>query len=303
MNSPLLIGTRDSALALWQAKTLQEKLKKLGVETTLIPVKSQGDLDLTQPLYSMGIIGVFTKTLDSALLNKTIDIAIHSMKDVPTLLPQGIVQTAVLERGLVGDVMVWKNKKAKHKKTRVIATGSLRRKAQWLSLHPEDSVVSLRGNIQTRLEKLHHSDWDGAIFAEAALERLAIENEEIDTLSDFLPAPAQGALMVVARTEDNEIHALLAQLNNPEAERCTHVERDFLRTLEGGCTAPIGALARCEGENITFSGGLYALNGEKLEEISANFPLNEYKEKGSELAKQLLAQGGADLMNEFKSNT
>jgi len=303
MNSPLLIGTRDSALALWQAKTLQEKLKKLGVETTLIPVKSQGDLDLTQPLYSMGIIGVFTKTLDSALLNKTIDIAIHSMKDVPTLLPQGIVQTAVLERGLVGDVMVWKNKKAKHKKIRVIATGSLRRKAQWLSLHPEDSVVPLRGNIQTRLEKLHHSDWDGAIFAEAALERLAIENEEIDTLSDFLPAPAQGALMVVARTEDNEIHALLAQLNNPEAECCTHVERDFLRTLEGGCTAPIGALARCEGENITFSGGLYALNGEKLEEISANFPLNEYKEKGSELAKQLLAQGGADLMNEFKSNT
>lgn len=303
MNSPLLIGTRDSALALWQAKTLQEKLKKLGIETTLIPVKSQGDLDLTQPLYSMGITGVFTKTLDSALLNKTIDIAIHSMKDVPTLLPQGIVQTAVLERGPVGDVMVWKNKEAKNKKPRVIATGSLRRKAQWLSLHPEDSVVPLRGNIQTRLEKLHHSDWDGAIFAEAALERLAIENEEIDTLSYLLPAPAQGALMVVARTEDNEIHALLAPLNNPETERCTSVERDFLSTLEGGCTAPIGALARCEGENITFSGGLYSLNGEKREEVSASFPLQEYKEKGSELAKKLLAQGGADLMNEFKSNT
>ena len=130
MNSPLRIGTRESPLALWQANNLQEKLKTLGIASTLVAVKSQGDLDLTQPLYSMGITGIFTKTLDSALLNKTVDIAIHSMKDVPTLLPEGIVQTAVLKRGLVMDVMVWKNKEVKKKKTRIIATGSLRRKAQ-----------------------------------------------------------------------------------------------------------------------------------------------------------------------------
>lgn len=304
MNSPLRIGTRESPLALWQANNLQEKLKTLGIVSTLVAVKSQGDLDLTQPLYSMGITGIFTKTLDSALLNKTVDIAIHSMKDVPTLLPEGIVQTAVLKRGLVMDVMVWKNKEVKKKKTRIIATGSLRRKAQWLALYPNDTVVPLRGNIQTRLEKLHSTnDWDGAIFAEAALERLAIQNETIDKLKDLIPAPAQGALMVVSRTEDTQIHELLAPLNDQESERCTFVERDFLRTLEGGCTAPIGALATYKKGAIEFTGGLYSLKGNKAEEVSATFPPEEYKEKGRELAIQLLAQGGADLMKEFKSNS
>ena len=304
MNSPLRIGTRESPLALWQANNLQEKLKTLGIVSTLVAVKSQGDLDLTQPLYSMGITGIFTKTLDSALLNKTVDIAIHSMKDVPTLLPEGIVQTAVLKRGLVMDVMVWKNKEVKKKKTRIIATGSLRRKAQWLALYPNDTVVPLRGNIQTRLEKLHSTnDWDGAIFAEAALERLAIQNETIDKLKDLIPAPAQGALMVVSRTEDTQIHELLAPLNDQESERCTFVERDFLRTLEGGCTAPIGALATYKKGAIEFTGGLYSLKGNRAEEVSATFPPEEYKEKGRELAIQLLAHGGADLMKEFKSNS
>ncbi|MDC1030048.1 hydroxymethylbilane synthase [Flavobacteriaceae bacterium] len=304
MNSPLRIGTRESPLALWQANNLQEKLKTLGIVSTLVAVKSQGDLDLTQPLYSMGITGIFTKTLDSALLNKTVDIAIHSMKDVPTLLPEGIVQTAVLKRGLVMDVMVWKNKEVKKKKTRIIATGSLRRKAQWLALYPNDIVVPLRGNIQTRLEKLHSTnDWDGAIFAEAALERLAIQNETIDKLKDLIPAPAQGALMVVSRTEDTQIHELLAPLNDQESERCTFVERDFLRTLEGGCTAPIGALATYKKGAIKFTGGLYSLKGNKAEEVSATFPPEEYKEKGRELAIQLLAHGGANLMKEFKSNS
>jgi len=304
MNSPLRIGTRESPLAIWQANNLQEKLKTLGIVSTLVAVKSQGDLDLTQPLYSMGITGIFTKTLDSALLNKTVDIAIHSMKDVPTLLPEGIVQTAVLKRGLVMDVMVWKNKEVKKKKTRIIATGSLRRKAQWLALYPNDIVVPLRGNIQTRLEKLHSTnDWDGAIFAEAALERLAIQNETIDKLKDLIPAPAQGALMVVSRTEDTQIHELLAPLNDQESERCTFVERDFLRTLEGGCTAPIGALATYKKGAIEFTGGLYSLKGNKAEEVSATFPPEEYKEKGRELAIQLLAHGGADLMKEFKSNS
>ena len=303
MNSPLLIGTRDSALALWQANNLQKKLKTLGVESTLVPVKSQGDLDLSKPLYNMGITGIFTKTLDRALLNKTIDVAIHSMKDVPTLLAEGLVQTAVLKRGQVRDIMVWRNKEAKNKKIRIVATGSLRRKAQWLGLYPNDTIVPLRGNIQTRLDKLHNSNWDGAIFAEAAMERLAIQNEEIEVLTNLLPAPAQGALMVVARENDREIHQLVAPLNDPETEYCTYIERDFLRSLEGGCTAPIGALAKCNGKTVAFSGGLYSLNGAKKKEVSASFSVNEYEKKGEELAKMLLAQGGASLMNEFKSNT
>ena len=149
--------------------------------------------------------------------------------------------------------MVWKNKKAKHKKNPGDSNRKSTKKGPVVEFYiPKTALSPYAETSKHALKKLYHSDWDGAIFAEAALERLAIENEEIDTLSDLLPAPAQGALMVVARTEDNEIHALLAQLNNPEAERCTHVERDFLRTLEGGCTAPIGALARCEGEKHHF---------------------------------------------------
>ena len=158
MNRALRIGTRDSALALWQAKTLQERLLELGISAELVPIKSQGDLNLEQPLYDMGITGIFTKTLDIALLNKDIDLAIHSMKDVPTKLPKGIVQAAVLERGPVRDIIVWRNSIAKAKGTKIIATGSLRRKAQWGAQNPQDKIVPLRGNIQTRLKKLQEED-------------------------------------------------------------------------------------------------------------------------------------------------
>lgn len=301
MNNPLRIGTRDSELALWQANTLKNRLLELGIQAKLIPIKSQGDLDLNQPLYAMGITGIFTKTLDIALLNKRIDIAIHSMKDVPTLLPKGIVQAAVLERGEVGDVMIWRNKAAKTKTKRTIATGSLRRKAQWLNLHPSDEVVALRGNIQTRLNKLKTSDWDGAIFAQAALKRLEINTQELEPLTSVLPAPAQGALMVVCRLEDEYIAQQLTLLNDRKTEICTSLEREFLRQLEGGCTAPVGALAQCQNKTIHFSGGLYSLEGNPAQEIQASFDLHETTGKGLHLAQKLLAQGGEQLMKEFKA--
>jgi hydroxymethylbilane synthase len=302
MSKLLRIGTRDSALALWQAKTLQESLLDIGILSELVPIKSEGDLNLTQPLYSMGVTGIFTKTLDTALLNNQIDLAIHSMKDVPTQLPKGIVQAAVLSRGHVHDVIVWKNKDAKEKVKRAIATGSLRRKAQWLSKFPEDQIVPLRGNIQTRLSKLKSENWEGAIFAAAALSRLEITDEIVEPLLDFLPAPAQGALLVVCRIEDVETAQQITLLNNSESEKCTQIERDFLHRLEGGCTAPIGALAQCKGNKIHFSGGLYSLQGSPPQEIHAHFPINESRNKGIEIAEQLLKQGGANLMKEFREN-
>ena len=300
MNRALRIGTRDSALALWQAKTMQESLQELGISAELVPIKSQGDLNLKQPLYDMGITGIFTKTLDIALLNKDIDLAIHSMKDVPTKLPKGIVQAAVLERGPVRDIIVWKNSMAKAKETKTIATGSLRRKAQWGAQNPQDKIVPLRGNIQTRLKKLQEEDWDGAIFAEAALHRLEIKNEIIEPLDQLLPAPAQGALMVVCRIEDEDIAQQLTLLNDREAEICTQVERDFLSTLEGGCTAPIGAYAYCDNDTVHFSGGLYSLKGSTPKEIKKSFAKKEVREMGETLAKELLQQGGDALMKEFK---
>lgn len=300
MSRLLRIGTRDSALALWQANRLKNELLVLGMASELVPIKSQGDHDQNQPLYAMGITGIFTKALDIALLDNRIDIAIHSMKDVPTQLPKGIVQAAVLPRGKTGDVVVWKTATAQNKSHRTIATGSLRRKAQWLHHYPNDTIVPLRGNIHTRLQKLNDNDWDGAIFAEAALERLDVSSIHVQKVTEMIPAPAQGALLVVCRLSDEDIAQQLTLLNDREAELCTQIERDFLHALEGGCTAPIGALANCHDQTISFSGGLYSLQGNSPQLIEASFSMNEAPQQGRKLAKELLANGGAIVMNEFK---
>lgn len=302
MNKVIRIGTRESALALWQAHTFQDLLNSKGFSSELIPIKSEGDMDLVQPLYEMGTVGIFTKTLDAALLNNRIDLAIHSMKDVPTLLPKGIQQAAVLERGQVKDVLVKKTNVSSFEIPQIIATGSLRRKAQWLSKFPNHIIVPLRGNIQTRLKKLKNEDWDGAIFAEAALVRLKTENENVNILDWMIPAPAQGALMIVCKSKDKALLNILKQFNHPETALCTQIERDFLRTLEGGCTAPIGAIAIVEGNNIQFQGGVFSLDGKRKFIIDETFEKST-ELKGVKLANQLLKKGAVELLQEFKSSS
>ncbi|MGB2341114.1 MAG: hydroxymethylbilane synthase [Flavobacteriaceae bacterium] len=302
MNKVIRIGTRESALALWQAHTFQDLLNSKGFSSELIPIKSEGDMDLVQPLYEMGTVGIFTKTLDAALLNNRIDLAIHSMKDVPTLLPKGIQQAAVLERGPVKDVLVKKTNASSFEIPQIIATGSLRRKAQWLSKFPNHNIVPLRGNIQTRLKKLKNEDWDGAIFAEAALVRLKTENENVNILDWMIPAPAQGALMIVCKSKDKALLNILKQFNHPETALCTQIERDFLRTLEGGCTAPIGAIAIVEGNNIQFQGGVFSLDGKRKFIIDETFEKST-EQKGVKLANQLLKKGAVELLQEFKSSS
>ncbi|MDB4608526.1 hydroxymethylbilane synthase [Flavobacteriaceae bacterium] len=301
MKKPIRIGTRESALALWQAHTLQNLLKKKGFETELVPIKSTGDLDLNQPLYEMGTTGIFTKTLDTALLNDRIDLAIHSMKDVPTLLAEGIQQAAVLTRGPVLDVIVKKSKSDLNNSS-TIATGSLRRKAQWLAKYPNHTIVPLRGNIQTRLKKLQEGTWEGAIFAEAALDRLEVNEDNIEVLDWMLPAPAQGALMIVCKSNDLELFNVLQELNVEEAALCTKIERDFLRTLEGGCTAPIGAIATIEKDRVHFRGGVFSLNGKEKFTCIESQPVSNAVNLGVELAYKLLQNGAQDLLKEFKSS-
>jgi hydroxymethylbilane synthase len=301
MKKPIRIGTRESALALWQAHTLQNLLKKKGFETELVPIKSTGDLDLNQPLYEMGTTGIFTKTLDTALLNDRIDLAIHSMKDVPTLLAEGIQQAAVLTRGPVLDVIVKKTKSDLNNSS-TIATGSLRRKAQWLAKYPNHTIVPLRGNIQTRLKKLQEGAWEGAIFAEAALDRLEVNEDNVEVLDWMLPAPAQGALMIVCKSNDLELFNILQELNVEEAALCTKIERDFLRTLEGGCTAPIGAIATIEKDQVHFRGGVFSLNGKEKFTCIESQPVSNAVNLGVELAYKLLQNGAQDLLKEFKSS-
>jgi len=300
LKKTIRIGTRDSELALWQANTVKNQLETLGYDTALVPVKSQGDLVLDKPLYEMGITGIFTKTLDVAMLNGTVDIAVHSMKDVPTILPKGIVQTAVLERASSRDILVTKGN-VDLEKPATIATGSLRRRAQWLHRHPGHTVVDLRGNINTRLQKLKDTDWAGAIFAKAGLERINLLPKNCIELNWMLPAPAQGAMMVVALENDAFSIEATSKMNHKASEICTHVEREFLQTLEGGCTAPIGAFAEIIGDEIFFKGCLFSLGGESKIEIEKSILMAAYKGFGKECATFILQHGGLELMQSIKN--
>jgi hydroxymethylbilane synthase len=298
------IGTRDSELALWQAHTVEKKLNDLGYKTQIIAVKSQGDILLDKPLYELGITGIFTKTLDIAMINGEIDIAVHSMKDVPTALPKGIVQAAVLERANSLDILVHKGNLDFLNESATIATGSLRRQAQWLNKYPNHKVVDLRGNVNTRMQKLNDSDWSGAVFAAAGLERINLKPGNYINLDWMIPAPAQGAMVVVAMEKDNFSLDALTQLNDIETEIVTYIERQFLRTLEGGCTAPIGALVQYNEEEDTlhFQGALFSLDGKVKMEIDKTVPIEEWKKLGFNMAKEILENGGAELMKTIKES-
>lgn len=302
MSKIIRIGTRDSELALWQATTVQQKLEELGYDTILVPTKSMGDQVLDKPLYELGVTGIFTKTLDVALLKGNIDIAVHSMKDVPTQLPKGIVQAAVLERAITHDILVHKGSGFLESDTpATIATGSLRRRAQWLNKYPNHKVVDLRGNVNTRLLKLIENDWQGAIFAQAGLERIKLLPKDAIRLDWMIPAPAQGAMLVVAKEEDDFTKEALSKLNHSGTEISTTIEREFLRTLEGGCTAPIGALAQIKDQTVYFEGVVFSLDGKQKIDIKKEVKLSDVKDLGKTSAEEVLQKGGDKLMQEIRN--
>ena len=299
MSKTIRIGTRDSQLALWQAHTVQDQLEALGFTTEIISVKSTGDLLLDKPLYELGITGIFTKTLDIAMINGTVDIAVHSMKDVPTRLPKGIVQSAVLPRANTQDILVYKDLDFL-KSNGTIATGSLRRQAQWLHKYPSHKVVDIRGNVNTRLQKLQDNPWNGAIFAKAGLERIEVLPPNHIDLDWMVPAPAQGAMVIVSMENDAFSTEAVRKLNDSTTDICTYVEREFLQILEGGCTAPIGALAKIEQDNLNFEGILLSLDGKQKLMVKKSIPANEYINFGKLCAQEVLNNGGKELMVEIK---
>ena len=324
MNKILRIGTRDSKLALWQAEQVQNLLAQKNIPSELVPIKSEGDLDLVTPLYAMGVEGVFTKTLDAYLLSNKIDIAVHSMKDVPTQLAQGIVQGAVLKRANYKDLFVYKNESVYKKyflsnadEQRVVegivATGSIRRKAQLLHKYPKLTVENLRGNVQTRMKKLYENDnWDAAIFAAAGLERLGyVDGNQIkspsfagvgEAIDWMLPAPAQGAIMIVCREDDKETFEKIHSLNNEQTALCTKIERDFLKTLMGGCSTPISALAEIKNDKIIFKGDILSPDGKEKLEIEKEAIVSNADGLGISAAKELLAQGAGEIVKAIRGN-
>lgn len=301
MERPIRIGTRESPLALWQANAVQRQLNVLGFQTEMILIKSVGDLQQNKPLYKLGITGIFTKTLDTAILNNTIDIAVHSLKDVPTTLPNGILQGAVLKRGTTADVLIYNGNLDFLNSPATIATGSLRRKTQWLNRYPQHTIKGLRGNVNTRLKKLTDNPWQGAIFALAGLKRINVLPKNHLVLDWMIPAPAQGAIMITVGAENDFCKNALKQINHKKTAVCTHIERQFLNILEGGCTAPIGALAVIDNQTIYFKGVLLSLDAKEKFHIEETCPLKDAKNFGKKTAQKLLKNGGSKLIKKIKT--
>lgn len=295
------IGTRNSPLALWQAREVARKLQNKNFKTDIVPIISSGDKNLTQPLYTLGITGIFTKDLDIALLNDEIDIAVHSLKDVPTELPKGVKLISVLERDFPQDVLV-RNSQSKNidLKDLKIATSSLRRRSFWLKEFPNTQFSDIRGNVQTRLRKLEEGIADATLFSLAGLKRM---NLQIDY--EFLPfmisSPSQGVIGIAGHEDKTEINEILKTISHSRTEICIKIERDFLRTLQGGCTAPIGAFAEINDTNeIRFLGRICSLDGENTIETDEIFQYNPDENFGEKLAQKVLDNGGKELMSIIK---
>lgn len=303
MSKKIRIGTRDSQLAVWQATLVQDLLKERGVASELVYIKSEGDIDTVTPLYELGVQGVFTKSLDAALLNNRIDIAVHSMKDVPTQLAKGIIQAAVLQRASYKDILVYKGDAAfldDRESVATVATSSIRRIAQWLHRYPNHKIENLRGNVNTRLRKVEESDWNGAIFAAAGVERIQVRPQNSVDLDWMLPAPAQGAIMIVCRKDDTISFMHCQAFNDADTALCTRVERDFLRTLLGGCSTPISALAEVQNGEMEFQGNIISTDGKKISEIRRKVSLKEAPGFGIVAAKEILQTGGQAIVDEIR---
>lgn len=303
MQKALRIGTRESQLAVWQATLVQYLLKEKGFASELVYIKSEGDIDTVTPLYALGVTGVFTKALDTALLNNRIDIAVHSMKDVPVQLAKGIQQAAVLERASYKDILVYKgNPDFLNDKNSLatIATSSIRRIAQWLNRYPNHSIENLRGNVNTRLRKVDESHWSGAIFAAAGLERIDLRPENSIDLNWMLPAPAQGAIMVVCRNNDAFALDACQSFNHSDTAIATKIERDFLSALMGGCSTPISALAEVKNKYVYFRGNIVSTDGMQKQDISITVAIEDAAELGANAAKQLLQNGGQAIAESIR---
>lgn len=301
----IIIGTRSSKLALWQAeyvkKQLEDKYKELKVELKLMTTK--GDKILDAPLAKIGGKGLFTKELETAMLAGDIDIAVHSLKDMPTEVPAGLIISAITKRFDAGDAMVsnkYKNLIELPAGAKV-GTSSLRRRAQLLHARPDLKIDDLRGNVNTRLSKLDNGEYDAIILAVAGLKRLGFGERITEVLSKkmVLPAVGQGALAIETRANDDEMRQLIAFLNDTETVKCAEMERSFLARVEGGCQVPVGVYAVIDSGKLKAEAVIAAVDGKRLYRDGITGSPDKARELGIELADELLAKGGIDIMHEL----
>lgn len=302
------IGTRGSKLALWQADYIAERLRAeypgLIVEEFLMTTK--GDKILDAPLAKIGGKGLFTKEIEQAMLDGEIDIAVHSLKDMPTEVPDGLTITAITQRRDAGDALVsnYYSSLDDLPKGAVVGTSSLRRKAQLLHVRPDLDIRDLRGNVNTRLAKLDDAEngiFDAIVLAVAGLKRLGFQNR-IDTIlptSVMLPAVGQGALAIEARTADKRVRDLVAFLNDEATASCAKAERAFLARVEGGCQVPVGVYATPDGGDLNVEAVIASLDGKRLYRDHVTGAKDEAENLGTMLADKLLDMGGIEIMHEI----
>lgn len=297
------LGTRASQLALWQAEHVAGRLRRAGHDVEIVTFSTRGDRILDKPLAEIGDKGLFTQELDRALLAGEIQLAVHSLKDLPTVLPEGLVLAAVPGREEPWDAFVahprFEGHLADLPHGATLGTSSLRRQAQLLAWRPDLRVVSVRGNVPTRIAKLDASDWHGVILATAGLVRLGLDGrirERVDP-GVMLPAVSQGALGIVCAEADTDTRAALsAALSDPAATAATAAERAFLRRLEGGCQIPVGAHATVEGERLHLRGLVASLDGTEVFRSEIDGTAAEAAQLGHALAEHLLADGAEAVL-------
>lgn len=300
------LGTRGSPLALWQAERvktlLAEAVPDAQVEIEII--HTLGDKILDKPLVQVGGKGIFTKEIETAMLDERIDFAVHSFKDLPTVLPDGLAVVSIPERDSPFDALFSRDYSclADMPDDAVIATGSLRRRAQILALKPKAQVIDLRGNVNTRLQKYNDAGWHGMIMAHAAIRRMEWDDKIAGPLSpdEMLPAPAQGAIAIEARGDDSETRELLQSIHNSDDASSVLAERAFLARLEGGCQVPMAAYATVESGALKLAGLVSSINGDPMASDSIEGPAGQAESLGRELADRLLEQGGADIIEHLK---
>ncbi len=299
----LRIATRKSPLALWQANHVGEKLKKLwpSLSIELVPLVTSGDKFLKDKLLAIGGKGLFVKELEEALLANRADIAVHSMKDVPAVFPEGLTLATICERHHPGDAFVSKRYKGLKELPvgATIGTSSLRRQSQLLAKRPDLEIIALRGNINTRLDKLNAGEYDAIVLAVSGLQRMGLEDAIAEIFSEdiMLPACGQGALGIECRSNDKEIQTFLAPLNDPLSALCVHTERQVNALLGGNCHVPLAVFATLEAENLLLlRAKVLTPDGKKVIKDSQKGPLSNAQSLADACAKALIAKGAGGLL-------
>jgi hydroxymethylbilane synthase len=303
MKDKVIIGTRGSMLALWQAEWVKSQIKELSpsLDVELMKIKTSGDKILDVPLANIGGKGLFVKEIEEALLRGDVDLAVHSMKDVPAELPEGLHISVILRREDPRDALISNGVKFRDlKRGANIGTSSLRRSCQLRSARPDLWITTLRGNVDTRLRKLDEGQFDAIILAAAGVKRLGYEGRITETLDAeiSLPAIAQGAVGIECRVEDGFTNDLLRPLDHPETSICVRAERAFLIRLEGGCQVPIAGHATLNGGGIALEGLVGSVSGDRIIRDRIEGSPEEAEALGTELAERLLGQGAGEILAE-----